>query len=307
MTSNHDNTHHEDTVLARRALADRIARWTENDPLPATKVPGLTLFKYDAPTQPVSYMHDPSVCLVAQGAKRVLLGDEEYVYDANHYLITSVGLPVTSNVIEASREKPVLGLVMRVDLQGVARLLVDGNLPMPRAVQAGRGMAVSEVSLALLQAFVRLMGLLDEPADIPILAPLLEREILYRMLVGDQGERLRQMATSGSHGNQISRAVDWLKEHYAEQFKVERLAKRAGMSTSAFHQHFRTVTSMSPLQYQKWLRLTEARRLMLTEHQDAASASFQVGYESPSQFSREYKGLFGAPPKRDIKRLQQMA
>lgn len=307
MTSNHDNTHHEDTVLARRALADRIARWTENDPLPATKVPGLTLFKYDAPTQPVSYMHDPSVCLVAQGAKRVLLGDEEYVYDANHYLITSVGLPVTSNVIEASREKPVLGLVMRVDLQGVARLLVDGNLPMPRAVQAGRGMAVSEVSLALLQAFVRLMDLLDEPADIPILAPLLEREILYRMLVGDQGERLRQMATSGSHGNQISRAVDWLKEHYAEQFKVEGLAKRAGMSTSAFHQHFRTVTSMSPLQYQKWLRLTEARRLMLTEHQDAASASFQVGYESPSQFSREYKGLFGAPPKRDIKRLQQMA
>lgn len=307
MTNSKENSTQEELHLARRGMANRIARWTEDDPLPSTLISGLSFFKYESPTEPVSYMQDPSICLVAQGAKRVLLADEEYVYDANHYLITSVGLPVVSNVIEATREKPTLGLVMRVDLRVVAKLLVDSNLPMPRGPHSGRGMAVSEVCLPLLQAFNRLIDLLDEPEDIPILAPLIEREILYRMLVGDQAARLRQMATAGSQGHQISRAIDWLREHYTESIKMETLAEQTGMSTSTFHHHFRSVTSMSPLQYQKWLRLHEARRLMLTEHQDAASASFQVGYESPSQFSREYKGLFGAPPVKDIKRLQQIS
>lgn len=306
MSDSKESNAQKELRIARRGLAERIARWTEVDPMPSTDIQGLSFFRYEAPTEPVSYMHDPSVCLVAQGAKRVLLADEEYMYDANHYLITSVGLPVVSCVLEASREIPTLGLVMRVDLRGVAKLLVDSNLPMPRSSQSGRGMAVSEVSQPLLTAFNRLIDLLDEPDDIPILAPLIEREILYRMLVGDQAARLRQMATAGSQGHQISRAIDWLRENYSKAIKMEALAEQTGMSTSTFHHHFRSVTSMTPLQYQKWLRLHEARRLMLTEHQDAASASFQVGYESPSQFSREYKGLFGAPPVRDIKRLQQI-
>ncbi|WP_461209330.1 AraC family transcriptional regulator [Desulfocurvus sp. DL9XJH121] len=305
MNQEHDATALEELLLARRALAEKIARWTEGDPLLSTRVPGLLLMRYESPTEPASYTQEPGVCLVAQGAKRVLLADEEYVYDAHHYLITSVGLPVVANVVEASRETPLLGLVMRIDLRAVTRLLVDGALPQPRGARTGRGMAVSEISLPLVQAFNRLVDLLDEPADIPILAPLLEREILYRLLVGDQGARLRQIATAGSHGHQIARAVEWLKENYAQQFKVEGLAEQAGMSVSTFHHHFRALTSMSPLQFQKWLRLHEARRLMLTERLDAASASLQVGYESPSQFSREYKGLFGAPPVRDIKRLQQ--
>jgi AraC-like DNA-binding protein len=166
-------------------------------------------------------------------------------------------------------------------------------------------MAVSKVSLPLLNAFQRLVDLLDQPEDIPILAPLLHKEILYRLLVSEQGPRLRQIASTGSHSNQIARAIDWLRENYAQQLKIDSLAKDIGMSASTFHHHFRSVTAMSPLQYQKRMRLQEARRLMLTEQQDATSAAIQVGYESPSQFSREYKRQFGAPPLRDIKMLQE--
>ncbi|TVM10014.1 AraC family transcriptional regulator, partial [Oceanidesulfovibrio indonesiensis] len=170
-----------------------------------------------------------------------------------------------------------------------------------------RGMAVSEVSKPLLDAFLRLLDLLDEPESVPILAPMVQREIAYRLLTGEQGARLRQIAAAGSHSQQIARTIDWLKENYSQQLKVEALAKQAGMSTSTFHHHFRSVTAMSPLQFQKWIRLHEARRLMLLDRLDATSAALQVGYESPSQFSREYSRLFGAPPLRDIKRLHQTA
>jgi len=290
---------------SRRELADRIARWTRTDPMLDTDVPGLWLRRYEAPTEPASYMHEPSLCLVAQGAKRVLLSDEEYVYDANHYLITSVGLPVVANVTEASEDVPFLGLVMKLDLGLAAQLLVDAKLPMSRMTQSSRGMAVSAVTEPLFRAFARLVDLLDEPENIPILAPLLSKEILYRLLIGEQGPRLRQMAMSGSHGSQIAQAIDWLKRNYSKSLRIEDLASRASMSPSAFHQHFKTLTAMSPLQYQKWLRLNEARRLMLAERQDATSAAFQVGYESPSQFSREYRRLFGSPPLRDIRNLHQ--
>ena len=168
-------------------------------------------------------------------------------------------------------------------------------------------MAVSEVSLPLLNAFQRLIDLLDQPEDIPILAPLIQREILYRLLMGEQGPRLRQMGAAGSQSHQIARAIDWLKANFSQPLRVDDLAAHARMSTSAFHHHFRALTAMSPLQFQKWLRLHEARRLMLTEHLDAATAAFQVGYESPSQFSREYNRLFGAPPLRDITSLRQLA
>lgn len=304
--SNHENTlARDDLSLSRGALAERIARWTEQQAPLETDIPGLLLMHYEEPTEPMSYMHEPSICLVAQGAKRVLLGDEEYVYDANQYLITSVGLPVVANVVEASREVPLLGLVLKIDLRAVTQLMVDSNLPISRTQQTGRGMAVSEVSKSLLDVLLRLLDLLDEPESIPILAPMLQREIAYRLLIGEQGARLRQIAAAGSHSHQIARAIDWLKENYTQQLRVEGLAKQAGMSTSTFHHHFRSVTAMSPLQFQKWIRLHEARRLMLMDHLDATSAALQVGYESPSQFSREYSRLFGAPPLRDIKRLHQ--
>jgi len=295
----------DDLFEVREALGEKIARWTKNiNPL-ETAIPGLSLFQYAAPSEPVSYMHDPSICLVAQGAKRVFLGEDEYVYDDNHFLITSVGLPVVAQVIQASPEKPCLGIVLNLDLRELAQLLVDSSLPISRVQQSGRGMAIGKLSVPLLNAFERLLDLLDGPSDIPVLAPLVQREILYRLLMSDQGPRLRQIATAGSHSHQIARALDWLRANFSKPLRVDELASSAGMSTSTFHHHFRTMTAMSPLQYQKWIRLHEARRIMLTEHQDATSAAFQVGYESPSQFSREYSRLFGAPPLRDIKKLQQ--
>ena len=290
---------------ARSALAKRIHRWTEKDDHQTSDIPGLMLIRYEAPTEPMSAMYEPCVCLVAQGVKRVQLGDEEYIYDENHMLITSVGLPVMANIVTASKKTPLLSLVLKIDLGMVAQLMVDSNLPAPRTRQTGRGMAVCEVSEPLINCFQRLIDLLDTPEDIPILSPLILKEILYRLLMGKLGPRLRQIATAESHGQQVARTVDWLKENYTKQLTVEGLARKTGMSVSTFHHHFRAMTAMSPLQFQKWLRLHEARRLMLTESWDATTAALQVGYESPSQFSREYKRQFGAPPLRDIKNLHR--
>jgi len=245
--------------------------------------------------------------LIAQGVKRVLLGDDTYVYDAHHFLITSMDLPTVVQVIRASREKPCLSLMLKLDQREISQLMADSNLPPPRAQESSRGMAIGEVTLPLLTAFQRLIDLLAEPKDIPILAPIIQREILYRLLVGDQGARLRQMASVGSQSHQIAKAIDWLKSHYTLPLRIDDLAARLHMSTSTFHQHFRRLTAMSPLQFQKWLRLNEARRLMLTEHLNAATAALQVGYESPTQFSREYRRFFDEPPLRDITHLRQMA
>jgi transcriptional regulator GlxA family with amidase domain len=196
--------------------------------------------------------------------------------------------------------------VLNLDQREISQLMVDSNLPPPRPQQSSRGMATGEVTVQLLTAFHRLIELLDEPKDIPILAPTIQREILYRLLVGDQGARLRQMASAGSQSQQIARAIYWLKSNFTQPLRIDHLATQVNMSTSTFHHHFRALTAMSPLQYQKWLRLNEARRLMLAENQDATTAAFQVGYESPSQFSREYSRLFGDPPLRDITNLRQM-
>lgn len=287
-------------------LVRRIARWTEGGELHTTSIPGLSLFRRDEPTEPISGLYEPSICLVAQGAKRVLLGDDTYVYDADRYLITSVHLPTIVQIVDASRAKPYLGLRLKFDLREVSRLMVDSNLPAPRGQQSCRGMATGEVTLPLLDAFARLVDLLSEERDIPILAPVIQREIIYRLLVGDQGARLRRIAAAGSQSQRMARAIDWLKSNFTEPLRIDDLAEQAGMSTSTFHHHFRSMTALSPLQYQKQLRLQEARRLMLTEHLDAATAAFQVGYESPSQFSREYGRRFGAPPLRDITSLRQM-
>jgi AraC-like DNA-binding protein len=292
--------------VALEALKENIARWTDKGDQVPTEIPGLSLYRRDEPTQPMCSMYDPRICIIAQGAKRVLLGDDSYVYDAEHFLIASVDLPTVVQIIKASREKPYLGLILKLDQREISQLMVDSNLPPPRAQQSSRGMAIGEVTLPLLTAFQRLIDLLAEPKDIPILAPIIQREIFYRLLVGDQGARLRQMASAGSQSQQIARAIDWLKGNFHRPLSIDELATQVNMSTSTFHHHFRTLTAMSPLQFQKSLRLSEARRLMLTERLDASTAAFQVGYESPSQFSREYGRLFGAPPLRDITTLRGM-
>ncbi|KAB0663771.1 AraC family transcriptional regulator [Oryzomonas japonica] len=293
--------------ISLEALRASLAQWTEKGEQHTTAVPGLSLFRRTEPTEPVTGMYEPSICLVTQGAKRVLLGDDAYVYDAHHYLITSIHLPTVVQIIEASPEKPYLGLRLKLDQREISQLMVDSNLPAPRAQQSSRGMATGEVTLPLLTAFQRLIDLLAEEQDIPILAPIIQREIIYRLLVGDQGERLRQIASAGSQSHQIARAIDWLKANFTQPLSINDLAAQVRMSISTFHHHFRSMTALSPLQYQKQLRLQEARRLMLAEHLDAATAAFQVGYESPSQFSREYNRLFGAPPLRDITNLRQLA
>ncbi len=286
------------------ALGQSIARWTEQGDRLTTAVPGLALFRRDAVTPPVTYLYEQSICLIAQGAKRVVVGGDTYVYDQRRFLITSVDLPAVCEILSASREQPYLGLLLKIDQHEMSQLMADHHLPPPHAQQSHRGMAVGAVTAPLLAAVQRLVALLDEPKDIPILSPIIQREIVYRLLMSDQGAHLRQMALAGSQSRQIAQAIHWLKENYAASFRVEELAGRASMSSSTFHHHFRTVTAMSPLQYQKWLRLNEARRLMLTERLDATTAAFQVGYESPSQFSREYSRSFGAPPLRDIERLR---
>jgi AraC-like DNA-binding protein len=293
--------------VALEAFGKSIARCTEKGELHTTAVPGLSLFRREEPTELITGMYEPSVCLVAQGAKRVILGDDTYVYDAHHYLITSVNLPTVVQIIEASPEKPYLGLRLKFDLREITQMMVDSNLPKPRTQQTSRGMATGEVTLPLLTAIQRLIDLLADHQDIPILAPIIQREIIYRLLVGDQGERLRQIASAGSQSNQIARAIDWLKGNFTEPLSIDNLAAKSSMSTSTFHHHFRSMTALSPLQFQKQLRLQEARRLMLAERMDAANAAFQVGYESPSQFSREYNRMFGAPPLRDVSKLRQMS
>ncbi|MET0091156.1 MAG: AraC family transcriptional regulator [Candidatus Thiodiazotropha sp.] len=287
------------------SLAQRIDRWTEGKNSLETPIHGLNLHRWEAPTEPVSYMLPPSICLIGQGRKRLFLGEETYVYDTHRFLITSVELPVVTQVMEASPGQPYLGLTLELDLHLIAQLMVSSRIPAQREMKNGLGIAVSELTEPLLDAFNRLIDLLDEPDGIPTLAPLVQQEIFYRLLIGEQGPRLRHITTAGNHGYQIARAIDWLKANFNKPIKVEDLASKAGLSLSAFHNHFRATTAMSPLQYQKRMRLNEARRLMLTEHVDASKAAFEVGYESPSQFSREYSRQFGAPPMRDIRNLFQ--
>lgn len=291
----------------RRPLAEAVARWTDGVGQLHTTIPDLMFFRREEPTQPTNCMVEPSVALVVQGAKRALLGDNVYDYDIKRFLITSLDLPAMMHIVEASCEKPYLGVMLKLDLHVVAELMMQSGMPPPAEHPSDRGMVLGETTPHLLHAFKRLLDLLDEPAAIPALAPLIRREICYRLLMSDQGARLWQIASVGSQSHRIARAIDWLKLHYARPLRVEELAAHVQMSASSFHHHFRLLTAMSPLQFQKWLRLNEARRLMLTDHFDASTAAFQVGYESPSQFSREYSRLFGAPPRRDIDNLRRLS
>ncbi|HCG8041617.1 TPA: AraC family transcriptional regulator [Vibrio parahaemolyticus] len=292
-------------AFATQKLAKLIDRWTGNVNQYDTPISGLRFSRWTTPTPPTSYTHNPSICLIAQGRKRVLLGEESFIYDANHFLISSVDLPIIANIIEASEEQPYLGLIMELDLTEISQLIVDSELAFTQSKEAQKGIAVGELSESLLDAFVRLAELLDEGQNIKILAPIIKREIFYRLLMSEQGTRLHQIVTAGSHSHQIAKAIDWLKNNFVKPLSVGDLASYTGMSKSSFYTHFRSMTSMTPLQFQKKLRLSEARRLMLTENLDAMAATFKVGYESPSQFSREYSRLFGAPPSKDIKSLRE--
>ncbi len=292
-------------AFATQKLAKLIDRWTGDANQYDTPISGLRFSRWTTPTPPTSYTHNPSICLIAQGRKRVLLGEESFIYDANHFLISSVDLPIIANIIEASEEQLYLGLIMELDLTEISQLIVDSELAFTQPKEAQKGIAVGELSESLLDAFVRLAELLDEGQNIKILAPIIKREIFYRLLMSEQGTRLHQIVTAGSHSHQIAKAIDWLKNNFVKPLSVGDLASYTGMSKSSFYTHFRSMTSMTPLQFQKKLRLSEARRLMLTENLDAMAATFKVGYESPSQFSREYSRLFGAPPSKDIKSLRE--
>ncbi len=289
----------------RDTLRKSIAKIALNEDRTECGIEGLHLYRKNKPTEPHSGIYPPCICLAVQGAKRAVLENIEYVYDIQHYLITPVNLPTIVQVVEASPEVPYLGFVLDLDLRVLSELLLDSDLPQAQAQKSGHAMATGKVTHELINAFQRLIDLMDKPKDIPILAPMIKREIFYRMLTGEHCAHLRHMATAGSQGNRIARAIDWLRDNFAEPLRIDDLAARVNMSTSTFHHHFKTLTAMSPLQYQKWLRLNEARRLMLNEERDATTAALEVGYESPSQFSREYSRLFGNSPLRDVKLLRQ--
>lgn len=287
---------------ARAALATLIERYcTADGPMP-TAVPGLTLFRASSTSMPICAVYKAVLAIAAQGSKRISLADETFQYDSRHYLITSVDLPVMGQIIEASPEQPYLCAVFDLDPRKIADLAGSMQLPTRAAGNGRLGLGISQLSLPVMDALLRLVRLLDTPADIPILAPLYERELFYRLLTDTQGERLLAIAAGDSHCHRTARAIEWIKDNFDQPLSIDALAEAANMSKSSLHHHFKALTAMSPLQYQKQIRLQEARKLMLTEPIDAATVARRVGYESPSQFSREYRRLFGAPPLRDVAR-----
>jgi len=270
----------------------------------ATDVPGLTLYRCIAPTIPSPCTYEPSLLVVAQGRKRVNLGKTSYVFGQSRFLLTSLELPVVSQVITASEEAPYLAFFLKLDISTVRDILNTEEVPVPEATSGTCGMAIGVTTAELVNSCCRMMDLLDAPQDIPFFGKLIQREIIYRLLQGSQGARLRAIATLGDQSYRTAKAVAWLRSNYEKPLRVEQLATIAGMSRSTLHHHFRALTAMSPLQFQKRLRLHAARQRMLTGELDAASAAFEVGYESPSQFNREYRRFFGQPPMRDIKALR---
>ncbi len=267
-----------------------------------TEVTGLSLHRIMRPTDPKPTIHLPALSLIAQGSKRIMIADEQYAYDPLHYLVTSVDLPAVGKIMLASSTQPYLGLRLDLDVEAIAELIQDENLPQAARAGSSRGLYVNRLSAAMLDAVLRLLRLLSSPDDIPILAPMIKREILYRLLQNGQGARLRQIALQDSQTQRVAKAIRYLRGNFARSIRMDSIARDVHMSVSSLHHHFKAVTAMSPLQYQKQLRLQEARRLMLLEDIDVAMAAHRVGYESASQFSREYSRFFGTPPLRDRRR-----
>lgn len=284
-------------------LADTITRHAPTTGMYATSLPRLSLFRADRPTLPIPSVYDASLCLIAQGAKRVSIADHSLVYDAARYLVVSLDLPLTGHIITARPDEPYLCCKIDLDLAVLADLIVaeGGAAPCPARVST---LAVYPSDPHLIDAACRLVGLLDQPEAAPVLAPLVEREILFRLLAGPHGSVLRPLAAADSHLHQVSRAIAHIRAGFCGPLRVRDIAAAAAMSESSLHEHFKAITRVTPLDYQKQLRLQEARRLMVAEGAGAGAAGFAVGYESPSQFSREYRRLFGAPPRQDVGRLQ---
>ena len=285
-----------DPLDRMRAVALRHAHGPRRD----TALPRLALHIGPLTTRPAPSVYEPALCFVLQGAKQAMIGDQVLRYDQASYFITTVDLPVSGWVVEATPERPYMAVSLRLDQEALAALI----LQMPGGVEGPTsGFATSAVTPDLLDAWSRLLALLDTPEDASVLGPMHEREVLYRLLKGPQGGALRQIARADSRLSQVRQAIGWIRDHFGETLRVEALAELAGMSPATFHRHFKAATAMSPLQYQKMLRLQEARRLLLA-NPEAARTAHRVGYESASQFSREYTRMFGAPPGRDAERLR---
>ncbi|MCI0396229.1 MAG: AraC family transcriptional regulator [Chloroflexi bacterium] len=290
----------------RDELVERIARAIREDGM-VEPLKGIRLHRSSSPTESLPGVSDPAFCVIAQGSKELHLGEERYRYDPYHYCLGTVELPVVSQIIEASKEQPYLSLRLELDPILVGSVMVEAGHFSPRSHADVRAINVSPLDANLLDAVVRLVRLLDSPTEARFLAPLITREIVYRLLMGEQSDRLRYIAVQGGHTHRIVRAIERLCEEFDQPLRIDDIARELGMSVSGFHHHFKAVTAISPLQFQKQLRLQEARRLMLGEHLDAASAGYRVGYDDASHFNREYKRLFGAPPMRDVERLRAAA
>jgi AraC-like DNA-binding protein len=288
-------------IEVRRELARKIAERAVAEGNTRTEVPGLQLNRRSAPTACASAAYEPMLIVFAQGQKRINVGKTTYVCDGSNFLLTSIDLPVVSQVTAATKKEPLLGLVLKLDMPLVREILSLQEFYLSKESGDARGMAVGVTSLELLEACSRLVDLLDAPQDIPFLSSLIQREIIYRLLRSPQGKHLRAIATLGEQSHRTSKAVEWLRMNYAKPLRIEELATMARMGVSTLHHQFRSLTAMSPLQYQKQLRLHVARERMISGGIDAASAAFEVGYESASQFNREYSRFFGQPPMRDVK------
>ena len=288
----------------RLELARKIALSVGSSDNLTTQIQGLSLHRRTSTTAPCSMTYEPGVVVIAQGRKRVELGRTAFIYDSSRFLLTSIDLPVVSRVIEASEAVPCLALSLKLDMPTVRELLAREEIHVAGAPPDSPGMATGETTVPFLNACIRLVDLLQTPQDIPFLSGQIQREIIYRILRSAEGARLRSIATLGEQSHRTAKAVAWIRTNFAKPLRVEDLADLAGMGVSTLHHHFRVLTAMSPLQYQKHLRLQAARARMLVEGVDAASAAFEVGYESASQFSREYSRFFGQPPMRDVRTLR---
>jgi AraC-like DNA-binding protein len=290
----------------REELIERMARATREDGM-VEPLRGLHIHRVSAPTEPVHGVSVPAFCVIAQGAKEIYLGEDYYRYDPAHYLLTTVELPIVIQIGNASKERPYLGLRLDLDPALVGSVMVEAGLPSPRGQAGAKAIDVSPLDAGLLDAVARLVRLVESPTEARILMPLVTREIVYRLLLGAQSDRLRHLAAFGGVTNRIIRALDRIRSDYDKPLRIESLARDLGMSASGFHAQFKAVTAMTPLQFQKQLRLQEARRLMFAEDLDATTAGRRVGYDDASYFNREYKSLFGTPPMRDVQRLRATA
>jgi AraC-like DNA-binding protein len=291
-------------IERRRALAERIKLLAAKPGEHPTAIPGLFLYHRTAPTPCFRASYEPGLSIFVQGRKRILLGGTEYLCDGSSFLLSSIDVPAQSQIVEASQKTPLLSIFLRLDMPTVREVLSRDDMPEAPPSTHRQGLVLGETTVGLLGASMRMLELLDTPEDIPFLGPLAHREILYRILRTPQAERLRAIATSGDLGQRTARAISWLRANYAKPLRMEELASTARMGVSTLHHQFRALTAMSPLQYQKQLRLQTARQRMLMDGLDATTAAYEVGYESVSQFSREYSRFFGQPPIRDIKGLR---